>query len=116
MKPQSKKLTCIAVLGLIALGATTASATLISIGDHLSLSGTVDTTKADTGYVSYNGGAAEHVYSGVFALTVVNHSQLDNTFGIQTFCTDVGVNWQSGQPYTAVQFGGQTGINPSWSA
>jgi hypothetical protein len=99
-----------------------AQAALINIGDELTLNnagtygGPIDVNKAETGYVQYNAGPLEHVYAGAFELNVVNHSQAGNSFTIFTFCTDVGVNWRSGKDFDAVQFAGQTGVNPTWSA
>jgi hypothetical protein len=103
----------------IAAGTVSVQAALIDVGNSLTISGTIaaqDQGANNIGYVSYGGGTAEHVYAGAFDVTVVNHSQANNTFTIGTFCTDVNVNWKPTDNYTAVTFAGQTGIEPAWSA
>jgi hypothetical protein len=114
-----KCLVQISALALGALWATGAQAALINVTDSLTISGGINGSLADTGYV--NGGTGgntyEHVYSGVFAVNVVNHSQLNNSFNIGTFCTDVGVNWNNNPTaYTATGFAGATGVSPAWSS
>ena len=108
------------LVGTLATGlvGANANAALIDVGDHLTVSGTIssqDQGSANIGYVQYGGGQAENCYAGAFALGVHNLSQ-NTYFTIGTFCTDVGVNWKNTDNYTAYSFGGQTGINPNWSA
>jgi hypothetical protein len=116
-----RKISC-AIQNLLMAGMAvcgfTANAALIDIGDHLSVSGTIagqDQGANNIGYVSYGGGAAENCYAGAFALSVHNTTQ-GTSFGIGTFCTDVGITWKNTDNYTAYSFGGQTGVNPQWSA
>src|SRR5208282_5936549 len=89
--------------------ATGARAALINVGDNLSISdapgdvsGPIAPGLYDTGYVNNGQGGTsyQNVYSGVFDVTVVNQSQLNKTFTIGTFCTDVGIDWNN-TPNTA---------------
>jgi hypothetical protein len=96
-----------------------ARAALINVGDNLNITGGINTSLADTGYVNAGtgGSTSEHVYAGVFAVTVVNSSQGNNTFGIGTFCTDVGIYWNNATTaYKATSFASATGVMPAWSA
>jgi hypothetical protein len=67
----------------------------------------------DTGWLSWDG-HMENCGAGVFALNVHNAAGTPTVGTIYTFCTDVGVNWRN-DTYTAVQFAGQTGVNPQWA-
>ncbi len=88
----------------------------ISLGDSLSLSGGIAPGQ-ETGYVSYNGGSQINCYAGVISVSVVDNTQGGPAFNLQSFCTDVGVDWKSGQQsYTAVALGTATGVNPTWSS
>ncbi|MGA2245989.1 MAG: hypothetical protein ABSH48_13395 [Verrucomicrobiota bacterium] len=86
----------------------------INAGDQLSISGTV-LPGSDTGYVSYGGGPAINCYAGAFSLNVVNNTQGGSSFTIESFCTDVGVEWKNSDTYTARNFAGQSGVDPKWS-
>lgn len=98
-------------------GAGAYAALTINVGDSLTISGGIASGKNTTGYVNNGAGGStyEHVYSGAFSVSV-NNTTTGGSGSILTFCTDVGVNWTSPNSYTAVQFGGQTGVNPAWSA
>jgi len=89
----------------------------IGIGDHMTLTGTV-IGGTPTGTVTYknnsNQDISENCYAGIFGLNA-NDTSSHTSGTIYTFCTDVGVNWTSGSAYTAVQFAGQTGVNPTWA-
>lgn len=105
----------IAITAVLAMAFATAGAHagLINAGDQLAVSGTI-LPGSLTGYVSYGGGTAINCYAGAFSLNV-NDTTTHNTFTIQTFCTDVGVEWKNSDTYTAKNFSGQTGISPAWS-
>lgn len=95
-----------------------ARAALINVSDSLNITGGINGSLADTGYVNngQGGNSYENVYSGVFDVQVVNTSQANNTFNIGTFCTDVGINWNSATTaYKAVAFAGADGVSPAWS-
>ena len=98
--------------------AASAQAQLIVVGNNLKITGTIDGSLADTGYVSYGGETPINCYAGVFSVQVINTSQANNTFNIGTFCTDVGVDWNSSKdvPYVAKAFAGADGVSPAWSA
>jgi len=107
------------IAGSMAVGTIGAQAALINLNDSLTISGTIaaqDRGSENIGYVRYGNDSAIHCYAGAFDVSVVNHSQADNTFTIGTFCTDVSVNWKNTDDYTALAFAGQTGVKPTWSA
>lgn len=111
-----KCLVQISALALGALWATGVQASLINVGDSLTISGGINGNLARTGYV--NGGTGlnsyENCYSGVFSVNVVDGL---SSFPIGTFCTDVGVNWNNNPTaYTATAFAGANGVLPPWSA
>jgi hypothetical protein len=117
MKNFMKGFTIVAVT----LCAAGAQAALINVGDGLTISGDIDTAAATIGSVYYNGGgepwSGAQVYAGAFQVNVLNNTQAGSQFSIFSFCTDVGVDWQYGnQFYTAMSFGGVSGVNPQWSA
>lgn len=102
---------------LLALAtAVSASAALINVGDHFTVTGTIDTTKATIGYVNHgNGGpVSSHVYSGLISV-LLNNTVTAAELRIGTFCTDVGAGWNSGVPYTAQVFGSPLGVRPAWA-
>jgi len=96
-------------------GMAGAQAGLVNVGDQLSISGNI-LPGSDTGYVSYNGGTAIHCYAGAFNLTVKDTTTGGSSFTIQSFCTDVAVDWKSSDTYTAKNFAGQTGVDPHWAS
>jgi hypothetical protein len=107
----------VALAALVAC-ATDATAALINVDDFLNITGTINTSLADTGYVNngQGGSSYENVYAGAFTVQVVNLSQ-GNTLTIGTFCTDVGINWNnSTTEYQAKAFAGVDGVKPTWSA
>jgi hypothetical protein len=112
------KLTAVAGLVMGVVGARGA----IDLNDHLKIDGSIDGSLQRIGYVNngQGGSSYENVYSGAFSVKVTDYSQgtVQNPvqYSILTFCTDVGVNWQSGQNYTALAFGSLNGVNPKWSA
>lgn len=68
----------------------------------------------------WNGSAytSASVSAGVFKLKVSNPDGSPSTGTIFTFCTDVGVWWQSGKTFEAVQFTDSVanGVAPAWSS
>ena len=114
---------CVAVAS--ALCATVSQAGLINLGDGnitlnngspLISAGQSATVKYwDTVTSTYK---TVSTTAGTFKLNVINPSGTPTTGTIYTYCTDVGIYWQSGQRYEAVQFsdGDANGIRPAWSA
>ena len=106
--------TKLATISALVLGSVGAHAGLtIEAGDNLNVSGTV-LSGSDTGYVQYGGGSAVNCYAGAFSLSV-NDTTQNGQLTIQTFCTDVSVDWKNSDTYTAENFAGQTGVSPQWA-
>lgn len=106
-----KNLNTTLAISALVIGAVSAHAA-INEGDQLQITGGV-LPGTEIGYVSYNG-TIDYGYAGAFSVNVVDTTQgLQTT--LQTFCTDVNAGWTSGGTYTAVNFAGQNGINPTWS-
>jgi hypothetical protein len=105
-------------LAVAVVWATDARAALINVGDNLTIHGGLNGSLDETGQVNNGRGGTSYqsVSAGLFSVQVVNLSQANNTFTIGTFCTDVGVSWNSAATrYTAVAFAGADGVSPAWS-
>jgi hypothetical protein len=122
-----KTLAVVVALAFLAIGA---QAALINVGDSLAVSdASGDSTQClanglyEVGTVTYYSspgvaayGTPINCYAGAFELTIHNITQ-STTFNLETFCTDVGVDWNNGPnvAYTAKTFAGSDGVAPSWS-
>ncbi len=108
-------------LAAVALCATVSQAALINVGDTFTLS-RVPNQSALSAYQDFSGtidGTSLDAKAGTFRLNVDNPiggPTVDGT--IYTYCTDVGINFQSGKTYKAVQFSDPVahGVAPAWSA
>lgn len=106
----------VAVLLALALaGSVTGARAAINAGDSLTLSGNIASGQ-ETGFVSYDGGSAINCYAGVISVSVLDNTQGGPAFNLQSFCTDVGAEWQYGQQqYSAKTLATAMGVSPNWS-
>jgi hypothetical protein len=104
-------------LAVAVVWATDARASLINVGDSLTIHGGLGSLRNSGQVNNGRGGTSYHnISAGLFSVQVVNLSQANNAFTIGTFCTDLGVSWNSATTrYTAVAFAGATGLSPTWS-
>jgi len=109
------KRSVVVLIALALVGWVTGTHAAINVGDSLTVSGNIAPGQ-ETGYVSYGGGAPINCYAGVISVSVVDNTQGGPAFNLQSFCTDVAVDWQTGpQQYKAQTFAGATGVYPVWS-
>jgi len=103
----------------VVLCANVSQAGLINLGDdNITLNNGSPLVKGQQVYYKIDGSTTKSTTAGTFKLNVVNPDGMPTAGTIYTYCTDVGIYWQSGKKYEAIQFsdGAANGVAPAWSA